>query len=190
MAGKLEGYTVSVDGPDHKFKRSIDEVIAIQILNLVTTGALPTGGLGGNGAAGSNSTGGGGLRSALAGSDAASGQTVKQFIASKRPETQYERVACLAYYLTHVDNTPQFKTRNITKANTAAAQPKLSNPSQVVADATKTYKYLSSAGKGAKQITSLGEAVVDALPTREAVAAAIVDHKPTTRRKRVAKKKK
>jgi len=41
MAGKQEGYTVSVDGPDHKFKRSIDEATAIRILNLVTGGVLP-----------------------------------------------------------------------------------------------------------------------------------------------------
>jgi len=127
---------------------------------------------------------------AAAGSGNASGQTIKQFVTAKRPDTQYERVACLAYYMTHVGNTPEFKTRDITKANTAAAQPKLSNPSQVVGDTTKTYKYLSSAGKGAKQITALGEAVVGALPNREAVAAAIVEHRPATSRMRAVKKKK
>jgi hypothetical protein len=48
----------------------------------------------------------------------------------------------------------------------------------------------SSAGKGAKQITALGEAVVDALPNREAVLAAIADYKPAKKRKRKVKKKK
>src|SRR5205823_6140877 len=88
-----------------------------------------------------------------------SGQSLKQFVTSKKPNTQYERVACLAYYLTHVRSTPQFKTADITKANTEAAAPKIANPSQIVGDTTKTYGYLSSAGKGNKQITALGEAV-------------------------------
>jgi hypothetical protein len=184
MAGKQEGYTVSVDGPDHKFKRSIDEATAISILNLVTSGALP-----GPGTRVVPGALGGIPGAPLGGAGSAPGQTIKQFVTAKRPETQYERVACLAYYLTHVSNTPEFKTRDITAANTSAAQPKLSNPSQVVGDATKTYKYLSSAGKGAKQITALGEAVVEALPNREAVAAAIASNKPATSRKRTTKKK-
>ncbi len=187
MAGKQEGYTVSVDGPDHKFKRSIDEATAISILNLVTSGVLLASGAS-NGSVPSALGSISGMPSGEARS--AAGQTIKQFVTAKRPETQYERVACLAYYLTHVSNTPRFKTRDITAANTSAAQPKLSNPSQVVGDTTKTYKYLSSAGKGAKQITALGEAVVEALPNREAVAAAIASHKPATSRKRTTKRKK
>lgn len=101
MAGKQEGYTVSVDGPDHKFKRSIDEATAISILNLVTSGALPGSGTrvvpGALGSIPGTPFGGAG---------SAPGQTIKQFVTTKRPETQYERVACLAYYLTHVSNTP------------------------------------------------------------------------------------
>jgi hypothetical protein len=59
-----------------------------------------------------------------------------------------------------------------------------------VADTTRTYGYLSNAGKGTKQITALGEAVVEALPNREAVAAAIVEHKPKKKKRRTATKKK
>jgi hypothetical protein len=45
MAGRQEGYTVSVDGPDHKFKRAIDEATANKIISFVMTGAaLPEGG--------------------------------------------------------------------------------------------------------------------------------------------------
>src|SRR5437879_2148026 len=33
----------------------------------------------------------------------------KEFLAAKRPTTDVERVACLAYYLTHAKNKPHFK---------------------------------------------------------------------------------
>ena len=37
--------------------------------------------------------------------------TPKQFLAQKKPENNYERVACLAYYLTHYREMLHFKTR-------------------------------------------------------------------------------
>jgi hypothetical protein len=151
---------------------------------LMTGSALPTGGTSGSGARG------GDVRGATAGTPNLGGsrtQTIKQFIATKRPDTQYERVACLAYYLTHHENTPEFKTVAITKA--IAAQPKLSNPSQIVNDATKTYGFLSAASKGMKQISVLGEAVVEALPDREAVKTAIANNRPRKKGKRATKKK-
>jgi hypothetical protein len=185
MAEK-QGYTVAVDGPNHKFKRAIDEATANKILNLVMTGSLP--GSGGDGA-GAASTGLAGATQAGMGA-ATPGQSAKQFVTSKKPNTQYERVACLAYYLTHVANTPKFKTAAITKANTDAAGPKITNPSQIVADTTRLSGYLANAGKGAKHITALGEAVVEALPNREAVAAAIAEHKPKKKKPRSATRKK
>src|SRR5258705_835088 len=36
--------------------------------------------------------------------------SAKEFLAEKRPKTDVERVACLAYYLTHFRETPEFKT--------------------------------------------------------------------------------
>jgi hypothetical protein len=45
-----------------------------------------------------------------------------------------------------------------------------------VQHATNTYRYLSAAGGGKKQITLLGEAIVEALPDRAKVAEAIAEH--------------
>ena len=108
----------------------------------------------------------------------------------KNPETDVERVACLAHFLTHSDNLPQFKTKDITEANTAATLPALSNPSQSVNNATNQNKYLSKAGKGQKQLTSLGEDVVNALPDRDKVKEVLERTARTVkRRKRAAKPK-
>lgn len=181
-----EKFKISIKGPGLIFDQPIEKAAANAIMSFVLTGgALPNGNAGAtNGAAADIRLG---IGSPV--TQDGRGQTIKQFIAAKRPDTQYERVACLAYYLTHVEGTPEFKTLAITKANTAAAQPKLSNPSQIVSDTTKTYGYLSAAGKGAKQISVLGEAVVDALPDREAVKAAIASNRPRRKTKRSTKKK-
>jgi hypothetical protein len=48
--------------------------------------------------------------------------SVKDFIFEKNPATEVERMACLAYYLTHFKDTPHFKTVDITHLNTDAAQ--------------------------------------------------------------------
>lgn len=51
----------------------------------------------------------------------------KEFMVQKRPRTDIERVACLGFYLTHYRDTPHFKTLDISKLNTEAAQPKFTN---------------------------------------------------------------
>ena len=61
----------------------------------------------------------------------------KQFMFQKQPRTDVEKVACLAYYLTHYRDTPHFKTLDISKLNTEAAQAKFSNPTVAVDNATK-----------------------------------------------------
>lgn len=93
--------------------------------------------------------------------------TAKEFISQKQPRTDVERVACLAYYLSHYMNTPHFKTVDISRMNTEAAQIKFSNAAVAVENAT-TYGYLAHAGKGSKQISAFGEEYVAALPDREA----------------------
>ena len=103
--------------------------------------------------------------------------TSKEFIALKQPRTDVERVACLAYYLTHYANTPHFKTVDISRLNTEAAQIKFSNPTVSVDNAAK-YGYLVPAGKGLKQISALGEEYVAALPDRDAATSV------TSRRRR------
>jgi hypothetical protein len=92
----------------------------------------------------------------------------KQFLLEKQPSNDIERVACLAYYLTHFRNMPEFKTLDISKLNTEAAQPKFSNPSVPVDNATRRGYLVATSGWG-KQIGALGEQFVQALPDREAV---------------------
>src|SRR5438105_12140293 len=46
--------------------------------------------------------------------------TPKQFLKMKRPKTDVERIACLAYYLLNARNQPHFKTDDLTKLNTEA----------------------------------------------------------------------
>jgi hypothetical protein len=92
---------------------------------------------------------------------------VKQFISDKSPQTDVERVACLAYYLARYRSTPHFKTKDITALNTESAHRPFSNTAVSVENATKT-GYLVPSIKGSKQISAAGERFVEALPDREA----------------------
>jgi hypothetical protein len=93
--------------------------------------------------------------------------SVKEFLLDKEPQTDVERAACLGYYLTHYRNTPEFKTLDISKLNTEAAQVKFSNPAFAVDNATKL-GFLVPASRGMKQLGALGERYVRALPDRDA----------------------
>lgn len=93
--------------------------------------------------------------------------TPKEFLLSKQPNTIVERVACLAYYLARNRNIKQFKTIDVSKMNTEAAQTKLSNPSYAVRDAVRS-GYLAAAEEGMKQLSAQGEQYVEALPDRDA----------------------
>jgi restriction endonuclease Mrr len=91
----------------------------------------------------------------------------KEFLFQKQPRTDIERIACLAYYLTHYRDTRHFKTIDISKLNTEAAQIKFSNTAFAVVNAANA-GLLASAGRGNKQLSALGERYVDALPDRDA----------------------
>jgi hypothetical protein len=113
----------------------------------------------------------------------------KEFIRDKHPVTDVDRVTCLAYYLTHYRDTPQFKTIDISTLNTEAAQPKLSNASVAVDNATRD-GYLVAAAKGNKQISAAGEKYVELLPDREAAKEALRTYRGRPRlRKRKTKNK-
>lgn len=109
--------------------------------------------------------------------------TSKEFIRLKKPNSETQRAACLAYYLTHHRNQPHFKTRDLTTLNTEAACPKLSNPARTVDNATKQNGFFAPAGKGNKQITPYGEDVVNALPNHEAVTALRRESKPLKKKR-------
>jgi hypothetical protein len=91
----------------------------------------------------------------------------KDFFLEKRPHTDVERVACLAYYLTHYRDMPHFKTIDLSKLNTEAAQPKFANAANAAANSVKT-GYLVASAKGQRQISAAGEQFVQALPDRDA----------------------
>ncbi|MBO0840260.1 MAG: hypothetical protein J2O49_05535 [Sciscionella sp.] len=93
----------------------------------------------------------------------------------KKPATNVERIACLGYYLTHYRDTPAFKTNQITRLNTEAAERKFTHPARDVDNADRHNGFIVSAGKGMKQMTSRGDALVEALPDRERVKRALAD---------------
>ena len=117
------------------------------------------------------------------------GFSPKQFMSQKTPKTDMQRIACLAYYLTHIRKTVHFKTRDLTHLNIEAAQPQLSNPSAAVKNAA-AHRYLSPAGSGRKQITHVGEAIVKALPDFDKVKEEMVKHKPARKKYQRRKNKK
>jgi hypothetical protein len=101
----------------------------------------------------------------------------KEFLFLKQPRSDVERIAVLAYYLTHYRETPHFKTLDLSKLNTEAAQPKFSNAANSANNAVKR-GYLVPTTKGQRQLSAAGERFVDALPdhdaARQAMAAAQV----------------
>ncbi|MCK4488047.1 MAG: hypothetical protein KAU38_14980 [Desulfobacterales bacterium] len=101
----------------------------------------------------------------------------KEFLLEKEPKLINDRVACLAYYLTHYRNTPHFKTLDISKLNTEAAQVKFTNASVAVNEAERR-GLLVPAGKGKKQLSALAEQYVQALPDREAAKKILKRIKP------------
>jgi hypothetical protein len=106
----------------------------------------------------------------------------KEFLFQKQPRTDIERIACLAYYLTHYRDTRHFKTIDLSKLNTEAAQIKFSNTAFAVVNATNA-GLLASAGKGSKQLSALGERYVDALPDRDAAKEILASMRFRRRRK-------
>lgn len=111
----------------------------------------------------------------------------KNFIGQKQPRTDVERIACLAYYLTHYRDTPHFKTIDLSKLNTEAAQPKFSNAAIAVDNAAKN-GYLVPATAGSKQLSGAGEHFVEALPDREAAKAVMAAARPRRKTRKAPRK--
>jgi len=93
--------------------------------------------------------------------------TPKEFLHEKQPKTDIERIACLAYYLAHYGDSPHFKTTDLTRLNTEAAQRKFSNVSFAAGNAAKA-GFLVPAEKGKRQLSATGERYVETLPDRVA----------------------
>jgi hypothetical protein len=102
------------------------------------------------------------VQSALAKND------VRAFIRLKRPNTDVQRVACLGYFLTQVSGQQGFSSKDITKAHVDSGAPSI-NVTRALDNATRAAKYLSNRGPKEKQLTTLGEDVVLALPDQQLV---------------------
>ncbi|MEV7073238.1 hypothetical protein [Streptomyces sp. NPDC093990] len=113
----------------------------------------------------------------------------REFVSRKRPASNVERVACLAYYLDRFRSTPHFRTPDIVDLNTESAGPRFGNPSRDVDNADRGSGFLVTAGKGTKQLSVRGEALVEALPDREAVKAALREHSYRPRKRDNGNKK-
>jgi hypothetical protein len=101
----------------------------------------------------------------------------KTFLLDKQPKTDVERIACLAYYLTHFREMQYFKTLDLAKLNTEAAQPKFSNTAYAATNAANL-GYLVSGPKGQRQLSAAGEQFIAALPDREAAKHAMNAARP------------
>lgn len=112
----------------------------------------------------------------------------KEFLLEKQPQTDVERMACLAYYLTHYRDTPHFKTLELSKLNTESAQPKFSNATYTANNALKR-GYLAPGTKGHKQLSAAGERFVQALPNRSEAKAAMAAVRPRRAKRKTSKRK-
>ena len=93
-----------------------------------------------------------------------------------------DTIACLGYYLTHYRGMPHFKVTDVVVLNTEAAASKIGNPSRDFDNADRQSGYLTAVGNGKKQLTIRGEAMVEALPGREAVRGVLEKHPYKPRR--------
>jgi hypothetical protein len=92
----------------------------------------------------------------------------KEFLLEKQPNTEVERVACLAYYLTHFREQQYFTTDDLRRLNMDAAQRVFSNASYTAKNAVRDGFLVPAPKKGARQLSALGEQYVQALPDHEA----------------------
>lgn len=99
--------------------------------------------------------------------------TPREFMSFKKPTSQAERVACLAYFLARHRETTHFKIGDIAALNMEAAEQKFGNLSRDIDSADRRNGYVVAAGPGLRQLTTRGEAVVEALPDRGAVKTAL-----------------
>jgi hypothetical protein len=116
---------------------------------------------------------------------------IKSFLIQKRPAGYYERIACLVYHLEKFQNASEVGTKEIIQANGDARQSKMSNASVFIKHTIHTYGYLNSLGGRRFALSARGEALVDALPDRAGVEAALAANpfgKRPSRKKRNNKK--
>jgi hypothetical protein len=92
----------------------------------------------------------------------------KDFMLEKEPQTDLERLTCLAYYLTHYRAQRYFKTEDLSKLNTDAAQRKFSNAAFTALRAVSEGFFVQAPKPGLRQLSAIGEQYVQALPDHDA----------------------
>ena len=116
--------------------------------------------------------------------------SIDRFVSEKNPADQYQQVAVLAFYLKEYENNREFKNKDITAANIAARQTAIGNPADAICKAETRYGFLTKGTtRGTRQLSTLGERVVEAFPNQEEVTTVIKNSRTKVRRrKKVAKK--
>jgi len=94
----------------------------------------------------------------------------RAFVRLKKPTTDVQLVACLGYYLVQTTGQQGFTSKAISTAHTDSGGSRINMP-RALDNATRGAKYLSNRGPREKQLTTLGEDVVNALPDQAAVKA-------------------
>jgi hypothetical protein len=112
----------------------------------------------------------------------------RAFIRIKRPVTDVQRVACLGYYLVHTTGQPGFTSKDVATAHTDSGGSRINLP-RALDNATRRSKYISVRSGREKQLTTLGEDVVNALPDQDAVATIEAEVNTGRRKKRKKAKK-
>jgi hypothetical protein len=178
---KDQCFKVKLTGPGVSLDRTVSSVVAQRIIALVLAdGDLTSGGNGSRASGTSVAI----TPAAIAAGDA---PAPKVFMSEKRPATDVERMACLAFYLSKYRQSSEFKTKELTDLNAEAAQPRFSNPAVAARNAVQK-RYLALVGGGRKSITTIGEAAVEALPDRDKLKN-VLDSQPLARHRRRSRRK-
>ena len=117
--------------------------------------------------------------------------SMADFVKSKSPKNEYQRIAVITYYREYKQNKKEFKNAEMSQANTQEArQPKISNITDVVTKARDRYKFLTKGtGKATHQLSTHGADIVNALPDQESVKKLIAGAKSRKPRKKKKEKK-
>jgi hypothetical protein len=113
----------------------------------------------------------------------------RAFIRAKKPTTDIQRVACLGYYIMQTTGNLGFTSKDVAKANTDSGEGSFNLP-RAMDNATRAAKYISNRGPREKQLTALGEDVVNALPDQATVKTVEDSSKARRVKKKTRKAKK
>ncbi|MCK1283736.1 hypothetical protein IVB41_07255 [Bradyrhizobium sp. 44] len=127
MAGKKQGYKLTVAGPGHSFEREIDEAIASQIISLVITGKVSHAADARHSGGGSPGSGAGAHAPAHAAPARVGGSLASHIKAKKGDKNQNNRFLATAHWLSGRDDSP-LTAKAVAGALSDHNQKRLANP--------------------------------------------------------------